>query len=737
MNQFSGIKARQGFDPRRTFGVTLLLALSAFPVNARSAAPPSPLTEGFPTKITLNVAENARKATLFYRTVGVQEYKSVTLRRSNGKWEAQLAGENILQPAIEYFIRFTNDSGSVATDPMESPHYNPYRLAVVSNTTATILINEVLDPNDTLNISLPVGVETKALRLWVDDRDVTEASKFAKGHAIYLPLERLTDGTHALRLTGADGNVLATGEFVVRAEKNATSSLKVEVQAYSSLAYQGGLVSEGHRLVNDLFADTHIDAAAKQNDLSLFARDVDIYYAHRDSTALSMASGFTIGASNGAQTFRYGDIALDHEMPLVIGSAVRRGFHVNVKTDTLHANVFLVGANPAMGFTAAPLYESGGELYGATVNPTWPSDSSTHLSFSLVGADIQRHGSVGLYSSQPGAKGFNFGTRAQTDKWGNHFDLQWALSSIDAHRPGSPGTLRSTAFDLSMQRPIKSIEVHGKLWRYGASYFTIADPLLIGDRSGWELGAAQQGTLSWALTGGSLHNNVAKETSRPIIESARASAQMGVNVRELPSLSLTLSRANQTSHTEPNSFTRLNNHVDSVVFASGYSGPGWNIALSAGQSQLDDRGTANHDLSARNYVLQAHVSPAEIKFGGTIASTHTNNSLKSKRTLMTAGDASLPLGSERSILQAQGVILQGDLDGQLVRIGGIMRWTWLLPRDFSAKNLFGADARLTVTGNRGPSIDSSSGSTQPIESRILIGFVLGAPTRLAWPEMAP
>lgn len=737
MNMFSGTEIRRGPSAYLGIGLAVMLALPALPTAAAMVAPKEPIHEGTPIRIGFDAPAAARRATLHFRAAGTREYRTLALKRSGERWLTELPAESVLRPAIEYFVTIETKTGALITDPPEFPSYNPYRLVVATAAVPHFAPTNALEPGEALILLLPASTDTKNVRLWIDGRDVTEATKLSKGRAVYLPLERFAEGEHPLRLTGADGRVQSTGAFKVRAQSATATGPQLAAKAYASVAFGAGPMQPGSAVTDDWYGNLHGEGAAKQGNIELFAENVDIDYAHRDSSGLSVATGFTTGGRIGAQSLTFGDMPLLNDIPLLMASPVRRGFHLNLQDKTRSADFFLVGANPVEGFTAAPFSETGGNLFGGTVRQQWPSDPGTIISFSATGATITQQTGIGLVSSQKPIDGLNLGTRLQTHQWGNSFDVQLGLSQVDANLAGSPGTLRSSAYSLALSRPLRSIELHGKLWGYGEGYATVADPALLGDRSGWEVGAAQNGIFSWGLTGGVVRDNVNDTASRPVVESVRTAAQVGLNATQWPALSLALSHADQASRNEPNGFTRTDNVVDSAVFGSSYARDWWDVRLNIGHLWLDDQGTGNIDLSARNYSLSANANSGRLKLGALVSSTEAIEPSQSRDSLLLAGDGTLPLWNDRTSLQGQVVLLQGALDGQFVRIGGNVRMAWILPRETGWRKLLGVDAQLTLTGSRGPALDSATGPTTPNETRLLAGFVVGAPIALAWPEMAP
>jgi len=736
-----GDRLRFGSDCHiRSIGLAAALALLAMPVSVAHAsiiAPAGPVTEGVAVRIALESSESVRRPILHYRAAGSVEYQTVSLARSGLTWAGQVPAETMLRPGIEYFVSFESATGAIMTDPPQYPRYNPYRLFVSRSALATLAPSEPVEAGDAVMLPLSPTIDTQGVRLLIDGRDVTQATRFNKTRAIYLPLERFSVGEHRAELLGADGRVQASGNFSVQAAATNTQALHTATSGYASLAYGAGPVQPSGFIGNEVFANAHGAGEAKRGDIALFAHDVDVNYAHRDSIGLTVATGFAVGGRIGKQSLSYGDSALHNDVPLLNPSAVRRGFHLNLQDNTHQADFFVVSANPAEGFTAAPISENGGNIFGANYHQQWASDPQTLISFSAVGGEIKQQGGTGLVSTLKPMEGRNLGARLQTQLWNTAFDAQLALSEVDAQLAGSPGTLRSSAYAASATRPIQNINLSGKLWGYGEGYATLADPALLADRAGWELGAAQPGTVAWGLSAGAMHDNVNTTASRPVVTSVHTAGQVGVNLPALPALSLALSRAKQSSAHEPNGLAPTNNVLDSVVLGSTYARPQWDVAINIGNMRLDDKSAANSDVRSQNFALSGHASRDKIKLGALAAYTESEEPTRSQNGWLFAGDGILPLWNDRTTLQGQAMLLQGSLKDQFVSVGGRVRLAWTLPRSAGWRNLFAGDAQLILTGSRLPSFDSATGPVGDGQIVVLAGFVVGTPVSLAWPETAP
>ncbi|MFQ6605068.1 MAG: hypothetical protein ACE5D8_05865 [Fidelibacterota bacterium] len=93
--------------------------------------PPDWVTPGVDQVITVSTftAENARSATLFYRTRGNHSYQEIPMRSTGLSWEGTIPGHKISSDGIEYaIVILTHDSGTIgypADSPLENPQFVP------------------------------------------------------------------------------------------------------------------------------------------------------------------------------------------------------------------------------------------------------------------------------------------------------------------------------------------------------------------------------------------------------------------------------------------------------------------------------------------------------------------------------------------------------------------------------------------------------------------------------------
>jgi len=90
-------------------------------------------------EITDAVEPFVQSATLFYRTSGESNYKSLTMTVLSGNiYHAIIPGSDVVTPGLEYYITAT-DGQSTSSDPSVDPTSNPYVLGILPNQAPVIV----------------------------------------------------------------------------------------------------------------------------------------------------------------------------------------------------------------------------------------------------------------------------------------------------------------------------------------------------------------------------------------------------------------------------------------------------------------------------------------------------------------------------------------------------------------------------------------------------------------------
>jgi hypothetical protein len=98
-----------------------------------SHEPPSQsLRSGEPLTVQATITDNTeiKEATLFYRTMGKEEYSSINMeRKPQGSYSASIPTEEVAEPGVEYYIQASDQAGNIA---LRGFSFSPLTVTVTS-----------------------------------------------------------------------------------------------------------------------------------------------------------------------------------------------------------------------------------------------------------------------------------------------------------------------------------------------------------------------------------------------------------------------------------------------------------------------------------------------------------------------------------------------------------------------------------------------------------------------------
>ena len=156
-----------------------------------------------------------RKATVFYRTIGISFYRKLPMKKDTPvDFRAFLKGQKAIPPGIEYFFVVEDGKGRVFTFPELDPKKHPFSLRIELDKEPPKVLKvspregaSFKDHRPAIQISSAdeeTKVEPRSVHLFVHKTDVTQLAKITENQAIYTPPSDLSDGRHTMTLTLSD-----------------------------------------------------------------------------------------------------------------------------------------------------------------------------------------------------------------------------------------------------------------------------------------------------------------------------------------------------------------------------------------------------------------------------------------------------------------------------------------------------------------------------------------------------
>jgi hypothetical protein len=187
-------------------------------------------------------SENVAPAMLFFRRLGENSYQKQRMVKEGDEFRGSIPAEIIMPEAVEYYIVFYGRAGKTYSHPADEPQILPHVMFVKSPAEVEWLEILYPEPNSVIfeklpEISaafLPGTLTVDAVKVKLDEQDVTQKCELTEDFFLYVPEEELAVGWHRLTIqlppTSASGELQSVGEARRQASRN-------EVEKQSSFSW--------------------------------------------------------------------------------------------------------------------------------------------------------------------------------------------------------------------------------------------------------------------------------------------------------------------------------------------------------------------------------------------------------------------------------------------------------------------------------------------------------------------
>lgn len=175
---------------------------------------------GIDLTVTASITDDRKltAATVYYRTTGSLEYKSVAMVKDSGSgYSAVIPKEELNIAGLQYYIEAT-DGTNTTTSPADKSV--PYNVAVSAEDIVGPVVTGLIPANGASTGSIlrpqisagysdaPSGIDTASVKLFLDGVDVTTAAAVAADGITYTPSYDLAKKSHTveLRVSDTEGN---------------------------------------------------------------------------------------------------------------------------------------------------------------------------------------------------------------------------------------------------------------------------------------------------------------------------------------------------------------------------------------------------------------------------------------------------------------------------------------------------------------------------------------------------
>lgn len=519
---------------------------------------------------------------------------------------------------------------------------------------------------------LPVP-DREAVVVAVDGVDVTTQLVRQAGRVSYRPASGLTPGPHTVTVTlpdaAAGGGEPIEWSFAVR---------DYAALEEGSLDVEGSLTHEqAARRVQA--TDPHWDRAGNVKVSSRVSErgvvatlDGNLRYSEAEGSGPPGAAkaprqnfdlanfSFTVG--KGPQQLQLGDVQVMESVLSTGASFPRRGGLLTADLLGTEVHLFQVRSNALVGFDhGLGMSDPTKRIQGASVARDLLPDKALRMKVTYVDGENASPQAFNTGSAEGGQAGDLISTSASSSLFGQKLrsEAEVAFSRFHANVADEFGRRSDWGMRVKVDGTVfDKLNVGADYQRIGLNFQSIANPNFVRDREGGTVSATTQwGPTRYTLGFSQAHDNVRDDPLLPRIEQRTYMASWGLQVPDVPSLTLGYNRSEQRSTREPAGFNRLGTSTDAVTGGVGYSRPTWNANVNGGYAIQDNHaGTSPPDTTSWNALLGLGFRPfpnwnLAPSFGFTRSRIKTTD--VSTDTYLATLTANIPLVSDILVFDSQ------------------------------------------------------------------------------------
>lgn len=448
----------------------------------------------------------------------------------------------------------------------------------------------------------------------VDGMDVTGSSEVSGTGFIYRSEAGLEPGEHSVEVSGIGPN----GEEVSRSWKiQVNRAAEAQELPYSvsasgglSLNYGRGFLDKASgKSLNQVTANLGLALSAEGPGFDLAWDGINVQYDNsRDTDNLTVASGFYLALSGGYHLVEYGDISVN-ETPLVAPGFARRGIQLKLFGKETEMHIFDVQSAPATGFESGLDNDFSEQVYGASIRRSLLPNNRLNATLAYIAGGDAAIDGVNVTTTEAARKGEVVGALLTHTMSKARLNLEAAMSRVDQNTADTDPAVDGFAWNANLSGRISSLSAGAGYVYSDPNFMSVANPEYSSDRAGYNaFVSGSSGYSNASFTVSRLRDNVENDRTRPVVYSTSGTLAWGLSVPGWPALSLSLSRSQQDSGSEPDASSAVNNVNDAVTASLQYTGDAWSAGGSSSWGYLNDKVNGN-DSATRAYSVTGAYNP--------------------------------------------------------------------------------------------------------------------------------
>jgi hypothetical protein len=611
--------------------LTCLPAEAAETIEVLSPAPPHFAGQPLVFHVKLQGFVGPKKATVFYRPVGVSVFRKLPLTEETEiDFRGLLPARKSVPPGLEYFISIEDSRGRLHTLPELDPRKTPFRIDIELDRKPPRIESAFPSGREVVDTGRPslsftfadegAGIDPASVRLFLDGVDVTGLAAMEDNRLTFIPEVDLDPGKHRLVVDLADiaGNRMPQREidFTVarRPGKGAFAGLD---RASAKVSWDAEADYGLWRKKDSAFPDWRVQSSATvrstaKKDRLRSSLDASVWYVDEEKSTTRE----NWNLNNFLASFAYDDRhGLDLGDVTVKGtdltgrSLARRGGRLSLDFNGTEAQAFMVRSNAVTGFNhILGGGDAGQQIWGGSLSREMMADGKLVLGAGYMTGKNYVPDDYNASTQQPGTEGDVFSLTFSSRLAGKMLQLEgeYAGSRFDNDITDSRGKDADHAFRSRVFGRLDRTDWEIGYRYYGPDFASIATPTGTKDREEIKLGGGvrfDRSSLRAAFLRG--RDNVGKNPLLPVIHNTTGTLNYNLTVPDWPAVFVSGSETRQESSDEPVGLSPIANMTTTLTFGASRAAARWSLSSFYTFARFDDQSEATDSDSDTHTVTVA------------------------------------------------------------------------------------------------------------------------------------
>lgn len=569
------------------------------------------------------------QAVLNYRAIGTLPFRSVPMSKDTEiEFSAILAGSQLLPPGIEYYFAVADGHQQLFTLPQQNPQQQPLKIDLDLGPVTELLLPamdgaRIVAKQASLVIELEaagVPADWSAMRLTVDNVDVTQVSVTDGSSLRYLPETPFPHGRHSVTLEAMDGagNLLEPQywSFILPMTDlidSATAQAQIDVEA-SALVLEPENGSETDwKIQSNLSLATQLETG---NFRASF--EANGWYLEQEGPEATEdnfnLNSYLLMFEYGEQRLSIGDLQIEGT-ELLGESIARRGGLLELNYANTSLQGFLLRSNAVTGTdNISGMDNPDQRLYGGSLRQVLIDNDGLVFKGTAIAGKNALPEDYNSGSLVGGNEGEIYSVQLTSRLFDERLDLsgEYSSSHFDADLSDPGEKVWDNAWRFRLAGHEDWFDYGGGYKYLGQNFYSIVTPSAAANFEEYNL----YGTKSYeqsSLTANLLHirDNADHDPMQALVRTSNLNVTYSLYKPDWPVFFINAVLGLQDSTDEPSGWYGLKNRTETIGGGFTLTRDSWNLVPSYYFTRFEDESIADSDSQTHQFMLSLGLLPHE------------------------------------------------------------------------------------------------------------------------------